>query len=152
MSLCMSLYTNALQNHFYFQGYDYSNRRRLSTPSPSPTREIHKNANSESTHGSWFKSLDRLSRKKSKKVGKLYAQKIFLKNALLERNLVRVVLQIIELQTSRKTVSRCLVLCAYRKLDCYLETFDTFLVTYLSVYHKVVKVNHKPSNWLLEWI
>ncbi|KAF5274832.1 hypothetical protein FQR65_LT00415, partial [Abscondita terminalis] len=48
-------------------GYDYSNRRRLSTPSPSPTREIQRNVKSEATHGSWFKSLDRLSRKKTKK-------------------------------------------------------------------------------------
>lgn len=53
---------------FSFQGYDYSSRRRLSTPSPSPTRETHKNGHSETTHGSWFKSLDRLARKKSKKV------------------------------------------------------------------------------------
>ncbi|XP_072391778.1 uncharacterized protein blo isoform X5 [Diabrotica undecimpunctata] len=42
-------------------------RRRLSSPSPSPTREQQRNVKSESTHGSWFKSLDRLSRKKSKK-------------------------------------------------------------------------------------
>ncbi|XP_050510243.1 uncharacterized protein LOC114328375 isoform X3 [Diabrotica virgifera virgifera] len=42
-------------------------RRRLSSPSPSPTREHQRNVKSESTHGSWFKSLDRLSRKKSKK-------------------------------------------------------------------------------------
>ncbi|KAJ8966347.1 hypothetical protein NQ314_003615 [Rhamnusium bicolor] len=47
--------------------YDYSNRRRLSTPSPSPTRETQRNGKSETTHGSWFKSLDRLSRKKTKK-------------------------------------------------------------------------------------
>ncbi|KAJ8963201.1 hypothetical protein NQ318_018667 [Aromia moschata] len=47
--------------------YDYSNRRRLSTPSPSPTRETQRNGKSEATHGSWFKSLDRLSRKKTKK-------------------------------------------------------------------------------------
>lgn len=47
--------------------YDYSNRRRLSTPSPSPTREVQRNPKSEVSHGSWFKSLDRLSRKKSKK-------------------------------------------------------------------------------------
>ncbi|KAJ8924284.1 hypothetical protein NQ315_007076, partial [Exocentrus adspersus] len=43
--------------------HDYSNRRRLSTPSPSPTRDTHRNGKSETTHGSWFKSLDRLSRK-----------------------------------------------------------------------------------------
>ncbi|KAF5301611.1 hypothetical protein FQA39_LY10658 [Lamprigera yunnana] len=48
-------------------GHDYSNRRRLSTPSASPTREVPRNLKSEGTHGSWFKSLDRLSRKKSKK-------------------------------------------------------------------------------------
>lgn len=48
------------------RNYDYDNRRRLSTPSPSPTRE-HRNGKTESTNGSWFKSLDRLSRKKSKK-------------------------------------------------------------------------------------
>ncbi|XP_031328545.1 uncharacterized protein DDB_G0283697 isoform X1 [Photinus pyralis] len=47
--------------------YEYSNRRRLSTPSPSPTREVQRNGKSESTPGSWFKSIDRLSRKKSKK-------------------------------------------------------------------------------------
>ncbi|XP_049817951.1 uncharacterized protein LOC109609226 isoform X3 [Aethina tumida] len=50
--------------------YDYSNRRRLSTPSPSPTRETTAQRNekpAETTHGSWFKSLDRLSRKKTKK-------------------------------------------------------------------------------------
>ncbi|XP_018563253.1 uncharacterized protein LOC108904981 isoform X2 [Anoplophora glabripennis] len=46
---------------------DYSNRRRLSTPSPSPTRETQRNGKSETTHGSWFKSLDRLSRKKTNK-------------------------------------------------------------------------------------
>ncbi|XP_057659153.1 uncharacterized protein LOC130895699 isoform X2 [Diorhabda carinulata] len=48
------------------RNHDYVNRRRLSTPSPSPTRE-HRNVKTESTNGSWFKSLDRLSRKKSKK-------------------------------------------------------------------------------------
>ncbi|XP_017777541.1 PREDICTED: uncharacterized protein LOC108563391 [Nicrophorus vespilloides] len=49
-------------------GYDYNNRRRLSTPSPSPPREQHRNGKAEpSHHGSWFKSLDRLSRKKTKK-------------------------------------------------------------------------------------
>ncbi|CAH1163539.1 unnamed protein product [Phaedon cochleariae] len=47
-------------------GQDYSHRRRLSTPSPSPTREPQRNGKSESSHGSWFKSLDRLSRKKPK--------------------------------------------------------------------------------------
>ncbi|CAG9855838.1 unnamed protein product [Phyllotreta striolata] len=47
--------------------FDYSNRRRLPTPSPSPTRDHPRRVKSESTHGSWFKSLDRLSRKKSKK-------------------------------------------------------------------------------------
>ncbi|KAK5647216.1 hypothetical protein RI129_002108 [Pyrocoelia pectoralis] len=47
--------------------YEYSNRRRLSTPSPSPTREVQRNGKSESSPGSWFKSIDRLSRKKSKK-------------------------------------------------------------------------------------
>ncbi|KAG5888837.1 hypothetical protein JTB14_025232 [Gonioctena quinquepunctata] len=46
--------------------YDHNNRRRLSSPSPSPTREPQRNGKSETTHGSWFKSLDRLSRKKTK--------------------------------------------------------------------------------------
>ncbi|XP_074042526.1 uncharacterized protein isoform X3 [Leptinotarsa decemlineata] len=46
--------------------YDYNNRRRLSSPSPSPTREPQRNGKSENSHGSWFKSLDRLSRKKTK--------------------------------------------------------------------------------------
>ncbi|XP_066150835.1 microtubule-associated protein futsch isoform X2 [Euwallacea fornicatus] len=42
---------------------DYKNRRRLSTP--SPVRDVPKR--SESTHGSWFKSLDRLTKKRSEK-------------------------------------------------------------------------------------
>ncbi|CAG9766416.1 unnamed protein product [Ceutorhynchus assimilis] len=44
---------------------DYKNRRRLSTPSPS--RDAPAPKRTESTHGSWFKSLDRLTRRKSDK-------------------------------------------------------------------------------------
>ncbi|XP_065169080.1 uncharacterized protein [Atheta coriaria] len=47
-------------------GYDY--RRRIS-PSPSPTRENQRKP-TPSLHSSWFKSLDRLSRKKTKKLEK----------------------------------------------------------------------------------
>ncbi|XP_018330901.1 uncharacterized protein LOC108740889 [Agrilus planipennis] len=55
--------TNGLKS-----SHDYFSRRRLSTPSPSPTRETPRKI--EPTHGSWFKSLDRLSRKKPKKESK----------------------------------------------------------------------------------
>lgn len=57
---------------FLFQTH-YNNRRRLSTPSPSPTRERVRDEKNENTHSSWFKSLDRLSRKKTKKVMQTYS-------------------------------------------------------------------------------
>lgn len=50
------------------QGYDYSNRRRLSTPSPSPTRETAHNVQSGKQNDGWFKSLDRFSLKKNKAI------------------------------------------------------------------------------------
>lgn len=62
-----TMYFKRLISFLCSQNYDYSNRRRLSTPSPSPTRDI-RNGKTSNTNGSWFKSLDRLSRKKSKKV------------------------------------------------------------------------------------
>ncbi|XP_076259658.1 bloated isoform X2 [Rhynchophorus ferrugineus] len=45
---------------------DYRNRRRLSTPSPSPTRENPKKS-SDLTQSGWFKSLDRTTQRKSAK-------------------------------------------------------------------------------------
>lgn len=50
---------------------DYKNRRRLSTPSPSPTRQPSRKTTSEISHNnSWFKSLDRITRRKSNKAEK----------------------------------------------------------------------------------
>ncbi|XP_071054414.1 zinc finger CCCH domain-containing protein 13 [Onthophagus taurus] len=59
-------------NEIHTSYTNYANRRRLSTPSPThepiPPPRVEKRT--ENTNGGWFKSLDRLSRKKSKKSDK----------------------------------------------------------------------------------
>ncbi|XP_044744302.1 calponin homology domain-containing protein DDB_G0272472 isoform X2 [Coccinella septempunctata] len=58
----------------YNASYDYRNRSRLPTPSPEPPKNGyavgHTNghmSDSNTSHNGWFKSLDRLSKKKNKK-------------------------------------------------------------------------------------
>ncbi|GLV39616.1 uncharacterized protein CBL_08317 [Carabus blaptoides fortunei] len=56
-------------NYDNSQPLDYSSRRRVSTPSPSPPRQVNKHmekVKEKPTHEGWFKSLDRFSLKKNK--------------------------------------------------------------------------------------
>ncbi|XP_045483132.1 E3 ubiquitin-protein ligase RBBP6 isoform X2 [Harmonia axyridis] len=58
----------------YNASYDYRNRSRLPTPSPEPPKNGYINghtnghvSDSNTSHNGWFKSLDRLSKKKNRK-------------------------------------------------------------------------------------
>lgn len=58
-----------------FQNFDISTRRRLSTPKASPVpkrtssqKSSRSSSDSKAEKLGWFKSIDRLSRKKNKKV------------------------------------------------------------------------------------
>ncbi|KAL3286473.1 hypothetical protein HHI36_000979 [Cryptolaemus montrouzieri] len=58
----------------YLLNYDYTNRSRLPTPSPEPPKRDYANGQtnghipySNTSQNNWFKSLDRLSRRKNKK-------------------------------------------------------------------------------------